>query len=302
MDVKTTKHDSQNLREQAFVVGELTSFYSAMEPKYSTLNLSQPPTRKTPPNLTLKPLTSENDVLALAEINDRALDGDPLFKQWMAMFTERTEYSSAVQAVTEAITDPEYRVIKAVIPDSKSADGEQIVGFIHWFCGLIKLQQVDPFAVQPEPPKEPTVDVRDVGSTMAEDLAQKAADLKTPPGPTQEEIVRARRLEKGEKKYVETRNHYITAIRGKRHMFIRRIMVLPEYHGMGIGYQLMRVVTDEADRLKIVCWLFARPGGVGLYERMGYQSVGVTDMNDPEEDFEGCPETLSMIRVAQPLS
>lgn len=268
--------------------------------KYSSLNLSQPRTSKTPPNLTFKPVTSEDDVLALANINDRALDGDASFKQWMALFTERTEYSSAVDAVTSAITDPEYCVVKAVIPDPDSVNGEKIVGFIHWFCGLIKLEQVDPFAVQPEPLREPVVDTKDVASNMAEELAQEAESLEAKSKPSEEEMIKARRLKKGEKKYVETRNHYIAAIRGKRHMFIRRIMVLPEYHGRGIGYQLMKIVTDEADRLKIVCWLFARPGGVDLYKRMGYETKGITEMNEPEEDFE-CPETLSMMRIAQPL-
>lgn len=240
-----------------------------------------------------------DDVPALANINERALDGDREFLQWVALFTERNEYETTVQAVNDAITDPEYCVVKAVIPDSEGANGEKIVGFIQWFCGWIKLEQVDPFAALPEKPREPVIDVKDVTSNVAEELAQEASDLKSGPEPSQEDMIRARRLKKGEKKYVETRNHYIAAIRGKRHMFIRRIMVLPEYHGKGIGYQLMRVVTDEADRLKIVCWLFARPGGVPLYERMGYKSVGVTVMSEPEEDFE-CPLTLSMIRLAQP--
>lgn len=275
--------------------------------KYSTLNLHPDQPAKLPPNLTLtlKPVTSDLDVPALATINDRALDADLAFKRWMAMFTERTDWDTTVSAVTEAIGDPEYRLVKAVV---SSDDGEKIVGFIHWFCGWIVLEKVDPFAVEKsdqvqsqQTQNRPVADIKDVASNVAETLADEAAALEEKPRPTEEEIVRARRLKKGEKKYIRTRNHYIAAIRGKRHMFIRRIMVLPEYQGMGIGRQLMKVVTDEADRLKIVCWLFARPMGVRMYERFGYVTVGVTEMDEVEEGFE-CPETRSMMRVAQPVA
>lgn len=269
-----------------------------MASKYSTLDFSLPRTSKNRLDMTLKPVLSEADVPALATINDRALDSDFSFKQWMALFTERTDWSTTIQAVTEAITDPEYRLVKAVVPDPDSENGEKIVGFVHWFCGWIQLEKVDPFAVQSKPLSKPILDAKDVASNIAEELAKEAADIEAGSEPSQEEMIRARRLKKGERKYVETRNHYIAAIRGKRHMFIRRIMVMPEYQGMGVGTKLMKVVTDEADRLKIVCWLFARPGGVSMYERLGYETVGITDMNEPEEEFE-CPETMSMIRIAQ---
>lgn len=271
-----------------------------MASKYSTLSFPLPQTDGTPLNLTLKPVISESDVFDLATINDRALDADTNFKQWMALFTERTDWSTTVQAVKEALSDPDYRLVKAVVPGSDSDNDEKIVGFIHWFCGWIQLEQVDPFASQASLATETATDIKDVASNMAETLAKEAADLKAVPESSQEDLVRARRLKKGERKYVETRNHYISAIRGKRHMFIRRIMVLPDYQGMGIGKKLMKVVTDEADRLKIVCWLFARPGGVPMYKKLGYEVAAVTDMHEPEENFE-CPETLSMIRFAQPV-
>lgn len=277
--------------------------------KYSTLNLNVHPssTSTLPPNLTLKPVTSPHDIPSLATINDRALDADPAFKQWMAMFTERTDRDTTVEAVTAAIEDPEYRVVKAVVPDG---EGEKIVGFVHWFCGWIVLEKVDPFAKgksqdqderQGKSQDQSVKDIKDVASNVSEQLAGEAATLEHQPSPTKDQLIRARRLKKGERKYIETRNHYIAAIRGKRHMFIRRIMVLPEYQGMGIGTKLMKVVTDEADRLKIVCWLFARPMGVRMYERFGYVTVGVTEMREVEEGFE-CAETRSMIRVARPVT
>lgn len=269
--------------------------------KHSTLKLNTPLHGKNPPNLVLKPVTSEADVSSIATVNERALDADSAFKQWMALFTERNEWDTTVQAVTEALTDPEYRLVKAVVDE----DGEEkIVGFIHWFCGYIQLEKYDPFAKKTEPttaePRDTATDPKDVASNIAEELSSTATNLEEKSKPTEADLVRARRLKKGERKYIQTRNHYISAIRGKCHMFIRRIMVLPEYQGMGIGRKLMQVVTDEADQLKIVCWLFARPMGVGLYERVGYTTFGVTSMDEPEEGFE-CDATRSMIRVAQPI-
>lgn len=252
-------------------------------------------------DLTIKPVTSSSDIPALANINERALESDPL-KQWMALFTERTEYDTTVKAVTEALTDPEYRIVKAVIPDPdpQSAQGELIVGFVHWFTGYIKLEKVDPFAKNQLRTNE-VKDVKDVTSNLAEELAKKARLLEGMSTGDREAVDRARRLKKGEAKYVATRNHYVAAIRGKKHCFIRRIMVVPEYQGCGVGRRLIDVVTQEADRLKIVCWLFARPAGERLYERVGFKVWGVTEMDEAEEGLE-CPVTKSMIRLPKPAA
>lgn len=255
-----------------------------------------------PLDVTLKPVTSEIDVPALAEINGRALEGDPL-KEWMRLFTSRTEHETTVKAVTEALTDPTYSLIKAVIPDSDAEDGsgEKIVGFVHWMCGWIELEKVDPFAEKKPVVHAEVIDAKDVASNMAEELDAQAEKLEKVPTAKKEDLDRAARMRVGEAKYVDSRNHYIAAIRGKKHMFIRRIMVLPEYQRRGIAGKLMKVVTDEADRQKIVCWLFARPAGMKLYEKVGYKAVGMTSMDEPEFGFE-CSPTKAMMRLPQPVS
>ena len=252
-------------------------------------------------NIELKPVTSLDDVLSLATVNERALDGDPL-KEWMRLFTERTELEGAKTAITESLDDPTYKIIKAVIPDPDSPLNEKIIGFVHWMCGYILLDKVDPFAEKsvPEPATAPVADVRDVASNLAENLSETANKLEESPSKTREDADRAKRLRAGEAKYIATRNHYIAAIRGKKHMFIRRIMVLPEYQGHGIGSKLMKIVTDEADHQKIVCWLFARPAGMKLYERVGFKSMGITEMDEKEWNFVCSPAT-SMMRLPQSL-
>lgn len=245
----------------------------------------------------LQSVTSEDDVTALAEINDLALEGDPL-KTWMVMFTERSEYESTVKAVREALTDPTYRLVKAVIPHPADSTKEKIVGFCHWLEGYIVLDKVDPFAKKPELAsgnQKEVPDVKDLASNIAEDLEAKAQTLQS-----QDDADRAARLRIGEAIYVTTRNHYIASIRGKKHMFIRRLMTLPEYQGRGVASQLLKVVTDEADRQKIVCWLNSRPAGEPLYKKVGFQVIAETMMDEPEYNLQ-VPRTCAMLRLPQSI-
>lgn len=250
-----------------------------------------------PLEVKLKTGITEEDIPILAHINDVALEGDP-FKQWRVLFTENSEYDSAVKALQEALSDPVYRVIKAVIADTSNPSGEKTIGFIHYLhAGYIELEKVDPFAPAPkqQPPSKEVSDTRDPSSNMPEALAEKATVVEK----ETEDAARADRLRRGEMKYVQSRNVYIAAIRGKRHMFIRRLMVLPEYQRKGIAGRLLRVVTDEADRLKIWCWLHSRPAGEKLYERLGFQTLAAFDMDEPELV---CPVFKAMRRLPQPVA
>lgn len=233
-------------------------------------------------DVVLKPVTSEEDIPALAEINDLALEGDPL-KTWMQMFTERNEYESTVKSVREALSDPSYHIIKAVIPDPADSNKEKIVGFCHWLEGYIVLDKVDPFAKKPAPVPSTAEEGKDV---KAEDAQSQDAD-------------RAARLRVGEARYVTTRNYYIACIRGKKHMFIRRLMTLPEYQGRGIASKLLKVVTDDADRQKIVCWLNSRPAGEPLYKKVGFTVIAQTSMDQPDYGLM-VPPTCAMLRLPQP--
>lgn len=251
-------------------------------------------------NITLEPVTSPSDIPQLANINEKALEGDPL-KQWMALYTGRTEWNTTVEAVTGALGDPNYHVVKAVI--SNPEGGEKVVGFVHWMCGYIHLE-AGYNSAQSNMKKDIKrletggEDVKDPSSDFAEKLAGESSRLEQG-SEKEEDEARARRLKKGESKYVETRNHYIGAIRGKKHVYVRRIMVLPEFQGRGVGQTLMKVVTDDADRQRIVCWLFARPAGEKMYESFGFRVVSVTNMDEPEDGFV-CPASKGMMRLPQP--
>jgi len=261
--------------------------------------------RRSPLQVTLKLVTSKADAPQLANINEKALEGDPL-KLWMATYTERTEWKSTLEAITSALNDPTYRLHKAVIPDSSVESGEKIVGFVHWMCGYIHLENgynsAQSNLKRNLEHKDVVKDVKDLASDFPEKLADAASQLddKSVQDRSHEDDKRAWRLKKGAAKYVVTRNSYISVIRGKKHIYVRRIMVLPDYQGYGIGRKLMKVVTDDADRQKIVCWLFARPAGEPLYLKLGFTLVSVIDMDEPEDRFV-CPAAKGMMRLPRPV-
>ena len=261
--------------------------------------------RRPPLHIALKRVTSEADVPQLANINEKALEGDPL-KLWMAAYTERTEWKNTVEAVTGALGDPNYHLLKAVILDPSVESGEKIVGFVHWMCGYIHLENgynsAQSNLKRDLEPKDVIKDVKDPASDVPEKLVGAASQLEddTTQDRSDEDNRRAWRLKRGNAKYVETRNSYIGAIRGKKHIYIRRIMVLPEYQGHGVGRRLLKAVTDDADRQKIVCWLFARPAGEPLYAKLGFAIIYVVDMDEPEDDFV-CPPAKGMMRLPVPV-
>lgn len=183
-----------------------------MTSKYASLDLSPTDTNAngdgdTWARITLKPVLSASEAAALAFVNERALDADVGFKEWMAQFAGRSDWSATVQGVTEALDDPDQHVVKAVVsevdPEHAGAVVERTVGFIHWFYGYIRVDKVDPFrahrpgsgsAGERELAGEgKVVDPKDVASGVAEELAREAAKVEGSVAPlSQEEMDRAR--------------------------------------------------------------------------------------------------------------
>lgn len=58
--------------------------------------------------------------------------------------------------------------------------------------------------------------------------------------------------------------------------------VLPEHQGKGIGKRLVAVVTDQADREGMPCYLEASKDvpNIPIYERMGFKFVRKLDCDD----------------------
>lgn len=168
----------------------------------------------------LKPVTDSVDIPKLYDVNARAMTIDPIIK-WFDLHTERPEYETTMKALTDALNEPKYTIVKAVIPASNDTEQEQIVGFILWMNGYIELDKVDPFAPKEEQlSKEQEQQLQDLkeGTLIpVDEVVSQVNKLAQKTDKTREEQEKTERLKVGAKMFAESGNYYIRAIRGKRH-------------------------------------------------------------------------------------
>lgn len=70
---------------------------------------------------------------------------------------------------------------------------------------------------------------------------------------------------------------------------MHRLIVHPEYQRQGIGQKLLDWGVETADRENVVTWLFSRPAGSKLYEKNGWRTHCVIEVDTPDEDLEVAP-------------
>lgn len=78
---------------------------------------------------------------------------------------------------------------------------------------------------------------------------------------------------------------------------LRRISVRPLHQGKGIATRLLQWGADLADRDGLYGWLNARPAGLNIYKRAGWEPVEVSEYRIP--GIETGPVT-SMLRKPRP--
>lgn len=222
----------------------------------------------------LQPVTGQDEIERLVEINHDAMLKDPLFN-WMELYTENSEDEGTRTALMASLEDSSYHIIKAVIGDPAAPQSQQVVGFIQYFQGLIELPRI---------------------SDSKGDF-QKAQNPQA--APKEHDEAQAARLRIGDQIYIHTRNFYISTINGQKHqceptrtlchqpsllrvLVIRRLMVHPRFQRRGIANKLLLAVASEADQMRTPMWLFSRPAGEPLYERAGFIEVGQTRLDVPE--------------------
>ncbi|KAK1453239.1 hypothetical protein CMEL01_04898 [Colletotrichum melonis] len=67
---------------------------------------------------------------------------------------------------------------------------------------------------------------------------------------------------------------YEKAVDGRKHNYVKNIMVDPHHQRKGIGAKLLQSVIDISDAEKIPTFLVASAEGYGLYKKLGFEDLG----------------------------
>ena len=236
-------------------------------------------------------VTSPSDVSTLLEINTAGLDLDPMVK-WFELYTDRPESEHSREALKKAVEDPNQSLVKAV---SRQQDGYETLGFIHWLevpesddANLAK----DGLEGEPQETKSLLA-----GKEIQESIhGPQAADNAANPKKERADLARQEhetRIEKGIELLSQGGIMFANIMEGRRHVFLKTMIVHPKYQRKGIARQMIRLVLDEADQKGLPCLLFSRPAGHKLYLNSGFESKGTADISVPEL---GVPPFHGMLR------
>ena len=66
---------------------------------------------------------------------------------------------------------------------------------------------------------------------------------------------------------------------GQVYIFMRLLVVLPQYQGKGIGTRLLRWGLEQADQLGVKVWIDASPAGLGLYKKLGWKEFSTLEID-----------------------
>jgi GNAT superfamily N-acetyltransferase len=245
----------------------------------------------------IEPITDEKDFPVCAQLCDDAIASDPfsffLEHYGDQKFRESTLAHLRAAANHENSTDFAF---KAVIDESDGSGQttEKIVGFSHWYIGYIVLPKVDPF-------EERVVSQRRAIDTHL--ALGDGTDVAPVPSSSTNDSLKHRRQALMADHRRQLGNLYISNVRGKKHVYCRRMMVDPRYQRRGIGRLLLKWGLDYADEHKLVAWLNARPAASKMYLDADFKIVGTIDVPMAEEDGHiHIPPAASMLREPQPWS
>ena len=280
----------------------LRHFLTAYPFKPFNTSIRQAHTSMAKPKVTVQALALPSQIPRLVEINQSAMAPD-LLSKWMELYTPRSEAEGArrdlqglfnekgkvrndvngrcyfasirvdVGARAESIAASPPSNSEGPTKEENEGAEEAIAGFIYYEEGI----HVNVPALRGDDEPQPQPD----------SITKETSTL----SPSQ---THQRNLATGDQIYAASRQHYIRTIQHRRHIFIRRLMVDPAYQGRGVGVALLRHVTARTDEQAMPCWLYSRPAGVGLYEKMGFRDSGVTVLET--EELKGVAESLGMVR------
>ncbi|KPM45586.1 hypothetical protein AK830_g924 [Neonectria ditissima] len=191
---------------------------------------------------------SPRDVSRLGEIFVRAFDKDT-HSQMKIMGQQPGEWAEGMTLGVRAwVESPRAVMLKA----TDARDGK-IVGFVAWgFRGV----ELDASPAEGAEEAEPAVEDGDEGQT-------------------EEAIPGSERIKELETMTSQHLYDFMNRIapEGSKCINIGGVAVDPAYEGQGIGSQLIRWGTKQADRLGAFSWVHASEAGWPLFEKHGYKEV-----------------------------
>lgn len=221
------------------------------------------------------------EIPLLAEISEEALKPDSFYDA-VTLYGPLTPLEAVTLSLQNAMAHPSsHFVFKAVLGDAGPASASQqiIAGWAHWTVGYIEIPKVDPF----DSADEDIAHNGDANSLLPVAEATVQNEAKSPINvvdDTKQELDMGKAA--FEKSHIDIWNGYIRSIRGKKHIYLRRVVVLPQYQRQGIATKLLRWGAEYSDREGIVGWLNARPAGLPMYRKAGWVPVNTVSYSLPD--------------------
>ncbi|KAF6805534.1 hypothetical protein CMUS01_14596 [Colletotrichum musicola] len=204
------------------------------------------------PDIIIRPAT-EADADGIARVHHLAL---AQFDDFGAAWFERRPRDILPLSTRAALQASKNRFLIAVIPAS-----DDVVGFVRYHV-------VD--AAESTPAVQPTADALEVPEKP--DTIAALFAIKDHMKELWERFVHPREDEMDA--------CYEKAVDGRRHNYVKHIMVDPDHQRKGIGAKLLRMVVKTSDEQKVPTFLVASAEGYGLYKRLGFEDLGTWTIDD----------------------
>ncbi|KAL3418659.1 acetyltransferase [Phlyctema vagabunda] len=85
-------------------------------------------------------------------------------------------------------------------------------------------------------------------------------------------------------------------INGKSYLFLHILVVLPEFHGRGVGSALLKDGLATANEASLPTWLESSERGYRVYRKFGFEDVDEFDIDRAKYGGEGKTKTVCMLR------
>ncbi|WYZ38255.1 hypothetical protein EsH8_III_000169 [Colletotrichum jinshuiense] len=197
------------------------------------------------PYILIRPAT-EADTEAIAKVHYAAL---AKFHDFYAAFFERHPREILPISTRNALRDSSNRFLVAV-----SSETDAVLGFIKYI--IVNSTE--------SPTTTPIIQSSD--ATEVQPNAPSVFAIKSHMKELWESFSHPREDEMDE--------CYEKAVNGRKHNYVKNIMVDPEHQRKGIGAKLLQTVIDISNAENMPTFLVASAEGHGLYKKLGFEDLG----------------------------